>query len=53
MRCPVCLDRLEKFAFKHFPGSELDGCRKCRGVWADHGDLTRIAERIAARKTPT
>jgi Zn-finger nucleic acid-binding protein len=50
MRCPVCLDRLDKFEFKHFPGIELEGCRKCRGVWADHGHLAEIAERIAKIK---
>jgi len=50
MRCPVCLDRLESFEFKSFPGVKMDGCHKCRGVWADHGDLTQIAKRIAAHQ---
>ncbi|MBM3472624.1 MAG: hypothetical protein FJX75_05055 [Armatimonadetes bacterium] len=52
MRCPVCLDRLARFEFKHFPGIELDGCRKCRGVWADDGELARIAKRIATHRQP-
>ncbi|MBM3498939.1 MAG: hypothetical protein FJX74_09740 [Armatimonadetes bacterium] len=52
MRCPVCLDRLEGFEFKHFPGVQMDGCRKCRGVWADHGELTEISGRIAAHRNP-
>jgi Zn-finger nucleic acid-binding protein len=52
MRCPMCVDRLTRFEFRHFPGIELDGCRKCRGVWADEGELALIATRIAAHAEP-
>ncbi|MGQ9732299.1 MAG: TFIIB-type zinc ribbon-containing protein [Candidatus Zipacnadales bacterium] len=50
LRCPVCLDRLEAFEFRHFPGIQMDGCKRCRGIWADNGELTKIAERIAKLK---
>jgi len=50
MRCPVCLDKLQRFEFKHFPGIEMNGCHKCRGVWADNGELTQVAARIAHAK---
>ena len=46
LRCPVCLARLDTFEFKHFPGITLDGCGKCRGIWAEDGELRQIAERI-------
>jgi Zn-finger nucleic acid-binding protein len=46
LRCPVCLDGLTTFEFEHFPGIAVDGCRKCRGIWVDDGELTQIAERI-------
>jgi Zn-finger nucleic acid-binding protein len=52
MRCPECLDRLQAFQFRHFPGIEMDGCKRCRGVWADDGDLALIAQRIAKHKSP-
>jgi len=46
LRCPVCLDTLQTFEFEHFPGTKLDGCKQCRGIWVDDGELTQIAERI-------
>jgi len=51
LRCPVCLARLERFEFKHFPGVQMDGCARCRGIWADHGELREIARRIRNAKT--
>jgi Zn-finger nucleic acid-binding protein len=53
MRCPVCLDRLETFEFRHFPGIPIDGCRKCRGVWVDHGELTQVSQRIGGGQRAT
>lgn len=50
LRCPVCLDTLERFEFEHFPGVAVDGCKRCRGVWVDDGELTQIAERIQKMK---
>jgi Zn-finger nucleic acid-binding protein len=50
LRCPVCLDSLEPFEFEHFPGITMDGCQRCRGIWVDDGELTKIAERILKMK---
>jgi len=44
--CPRCGERLVPFSFKHAPGVVLEGCRKCKGIWADHGKLTQLALKL-------
>lgn len=52
MRCPVCVGPLDYFEFRHFPEIGLNGCKKCRGVRADNGDLEQIAARILRTDVP-
>lgn len=48
--CPVCRIPLVPFAFPNVPHVALDGCRQCRGLWTDHGELSQLA--AAVRTAP-
>ncbi len=40
--CPVCRIPLVSFVFPNVPQVTLDGCRQCRGIWTDHGELRQL-----------
>ena len=39
MVCPVCNIEMDK---KIMADVEIDMCNKCKGVWLDKGELTRL-----------
>ncbi|MFQ6131430.1 MAG: zf-TFIIB domain-containing protein [Armatimonadota bacterium] len=41
-RCPVCSVALEEQELRHAPGVKVDGCRRCKGIWLDDGELTAL-----------
>lgn len=45
-RCPNCGINLIPFEFKHTPGVILDGCKQCKGIWVDDGELDAIERRL-------
>ena len=47
--CPQCSVSLVEFEFKHSPGIKLSGCRQCKGIFVDDGELGAIHERLAAQ----
>jgi Zn-finger nucleic acid-binding protein len=53
MECPKCALPLYAFNFPHTPDVQLDACRKCKGIWADDGELQKIAERVEAARPAT
>ena len=46
LRCPVDGNELERTAFQ---GIEIDVCRKCGGVWFDHGELDDVMREAMAQ----
>ena len=47
--CPSCGIPLAAFEFPHAPGVKLDGCRECKGIWVDEGELASLRERLGHR----
>jgi Zn-finger nucleic acid-binding protein len=45
--CPPCRVYLTEFEYSWAPGIRLDGCPKCKGIWADDGELSRIEALVA------
>ena len=52
MSCPICKVELLEFEFKHSPGIKLDGCRQCKGIWVDDGELDQLHERLSPAPSP-
>lgn len=50
--CPNCILPLFEFEFRHSPGVTLDGCKECKGIWVDDGELRAIWERTQAPPEP-
>jgi len=50
-RCPTCRKPLTPFSLPYAPEVTLDGCRECRGVWVDEGELSALVA-CAQRKPP-
>lgn len=48
MNCPTCNTPL---LITDRQGVELDYCPQCRGIWLDHGELDKIAQRSAVSET--
>jgi len=46
LSCPVDRSELERTAFQ---GIEIDVCRKCGGVWFDHGELDDVMHEAMAQ----
>jgi membrane associated rhomboid family serine protease len=46
LRCPVDGNDLERVAFQ---GIEVDVCRKCGGIWFDHGELDDVMREAMAQ----
>ena len=46
LRCPVDGGELERTAFQ---GIEIDVCKKCGGVWFDHGELDDVMREAMAQ----
>jgi Zn-finger nucleic acid-binding protein len=46
--CPRCATPLVVFGYPDTM-TLLDGCRTCRGLWLDHGELEQIAKAPAPR----
>ena len=44
--CPVCVVALFEFDFPHSPGVRLDACPKCKGIWAEDGELQALYSRM-------
>jgi len=44
--CPVCNLSLVPHEFAHARGIIMDVCRKCHGIWLDHGKLSQIEDRL-------
>jgi len=40
-RCPVCSVGLQQ-ELRNAPGIKVDGCRRCKGIWLDDGELTAL-----------
>jgi uncharacterized protein len=51
--CPNCRLPLFPFEFPQARGVRLDGCRQCRGIWLDDGELAAIQERLQGGPTPS
>lgn len=52
-RCPVCSIALEEQELRHARGIKVDGCRRCKGIWLDDGELSALHDvlrRILAKK---
>jgi len=45
--CPACREHLQEFEYPWAPGVRLDGCVKCKGIWVDDGELSRIEAHVA------
>ncbi|NUQ77906.1 MAG: zf-TFIIB domain-containing protein [Polyangiaceae bacterium] len=47
--CPTCSGELLPHELAHDPGSVVDVCRECAGIWVDwfDGDLTGVARDVA------
>ena len=37
--CPTCGIPLKAFEFPHASGVKLDGCRECKAIWVDDGEM--------------
>lgn len=48
-RCPVCSLPLEEQELRAAPGIRVDGCRRCKGIWLDDGELTALQKLVAER----
>lgn len=44
--CPACRDSLTPHEFAHSPGIKMDICKRCHGIWLDHGKLSQIQKRL-------
>jgi len=51
-RCPNCGTDLFLFEFKHTPGIRWRGCRTCKGIWAEDGQLTALQQQLAPARPP-
>jgi len=50
--CPRCEEPLKPFEFDQFRGVRLDRCKKCGGMWLDHGEASAIADRLERGNEP-
>ncbi|MCS6859745.1 MAG: zf-TFIIB domain-containing protein [Abditibacteriales bacterium] len=47
LMCPLCYEPMIERSYTYGSGIRLNTCGTCRGVWADAGELSQIAEFIA------
>jgi Zn-finger nucleic acid-binding protein len=44
MKCPQCQQPMR---MKTIGGVTIDECRRCRGLWFDHGEIDRVKDQLA------
>ncbi|MCP4133567.1 MAG: zf-TFIIB domain-containing protein [bacterium] len=42
-QCPRCNEKMEKFNYSYDSNVILDRCSNCEGIWADGGELKKVA----------
>jgi|GEM_PF-2327482 len=52
MACPMCNQPMARFHFVMDNSILLARCSTCRGIWFDHGELTKVADVIRAKSRP-
>lgn len=49
-KCPNCGQPLLTFELKHSRGILLDGCRTCKGIWVDDGELRALWKQVRSHQ---